>query len=180
MGCYIHFTKQEDVGGGDCQREKLGKADEGESVSLVSHLEALQTCYFVFKQYNSSVRCCYGPRETCEAANHTHDERCHGHNINVDSKDTLTCNLSIANAKKEDSGFYRVFNGDSELITKCHMIVTVPELNLWMLASVILSVALCISVATLAYLLKTQNESHNHDTKISNKYAPESIAMVDA
>lgn len=175
--CFIYLTKQEEVG--DCKREKIGEVNEGKSFSLVSHMEAFQTCYFVFKQYNSSVRCCYGPRETCESANQTHNERCHGHNTKVDSRDTHTCNLSIANVKKEDSGFYKVFNGDSELITKCHLIVTVPQLNYWMLASAILSVALCISVVTLAYLLKTQKGSHNCDAQKSYKHAPESILMVD-
>jgi len=144
--CFFHgyttnATKQQGSGGRYCHKEKLVKAEEGESVSLVSNIEARQTCYFVFTQHDSNLRCCYGPKETCEAAKHTSDEKCHEHNIKVDSMDTLTCNLSMENIKTEDSGFYTVFNfNDSEVITKCHMLVRVSELSHWMATTSVTSV----------------------------------------
>jgi len=165
-------------GGRYCQKEKLVEAEEGQSVSLVSNVEARQTCYFVFTQHDSNVRCCYGPKETCEADKHTSDEKCHEHNIKVDSMDTLTCNLSMENIKKEDSGFYTVFNfNDSEVITKCHMLVRVSELNHWMVASVILSgVLLCISVFLIYLKVKSKRVSKPATV---NKQDPEHISMVE-
>jgi len=166
-------------GGRYCQKEKLVEAEEGQSVSLVSNVEARQTCYFVFTQHDSNVRCCYGPKETCEADKNTSDEKCHEHNIKVDSMDTLTCNLSMENIKKEDSGFYTVFNfNDSEVITKCHMLVRVSELNHWMATTVATTVCVCVLLC-ISFVLGWVKRKRVSQPEIVNKQDSERTSIVD-
>ena len=98
--------------------------------------------------------------KTCENANHTSEEKCQKHIVKKKSTENSKCKLIINNIKIEDSGLYRIFS-NNKLITRCHVMVNVPELNHWLVISVVLFIVILILVTLLSLFLKTKKQSNN-------------------
>ena len=119
-------TAEEESKDFQCDHEFTPKF--GERLKLVSHVERLQTCHFIYTEENTGEQCCYnlvGREEDCETSDKyskRSSTRCHKEGeflVTVDSRGSGTCNLTIESVSEASAGQYRSYTADHELIQEC-------------------------------------------------------------
>ena len=95
----------------------------GERLTLISNVERLQSCHFVFEI--GGERCCYnkeGRKEDCEKNTNQVNTKClmeGEYVVTIDRRGTGTCNLSIESVNEYSAGQYRSYTADDEPIQEC-------------------------------------------------------------
>ena len=139
----------------------------GEGLKLVSHVERLQTCHFIYTEENTGEQCCYnlvGREEDCETSDKyskRSSTRCHKEGeflVTVDSRGSGTCNLTIESVSEASAGQYRSYTADDEPIQEC--IVKVVKVkgegaqgSVVIPVLVVLAILLAVTVAVVVTIL---------------------------
>ena len=95
----------------------------GERLTLISNVERLQSCHFVFEI--GGERCCYnkeGREGDCEKDKNQGNTKClmeDKYVVTIDGRGTGTCNLTIESVSEASAGQYRSYTADHELIQEC-------------------------------------------------------------
>ena len=97
----------------------------GERLTLISNVERLQSCHFVFTEDIGREQCCYnkeGREEDCEKDKIQGNTKClmeDEYVVTIDGRGTGTCNLTIESVSEYSAGHYRSYTADDEPIQEC-------------------------------------------------------------
>ena len=97
----------------------------GERLTLISNVERLQSCHFVFTEDIGGEQCCYnkeGREEDCEKDKIQGNTKClmeDEYVVTIDGRGTGTCNLTIESVSEYSAGQYRSYTADDEPIQEC-------------------------------------------------------------
>ena len=81
-------------------------------------MDPFEECYVVFRDPGNNYRCCYGPKEVCDA--YENGKECLQPNIEYFiHNDPKTCTLVIESVVKAQAGLYKFFNMDGNEIQEC-------------------------------------------------------------
>jgi len=117
-----HANADEETGDSECPKEIV----IGERLSLVTLIDRLETCHFVFTAVGkSSEQCCYfqkGRDEDCtDKLTKPNGKEClqeGEYNVTNDGRGTGTCSLTIDNVSEATAGNYKSYT-DRQLIQEC-------------------------------------------------------------
>jgi len=139
----------------------------GERLVLVSHIERLQTCHFVFTEENSGEQCCFnvdGREKDCEKYGGCPKEG--KHFVTIDGRGSGTCNLTIESVSDASAGHYKSYTADDDLIQ--YTVVTVigqgaiGPATITMIVFFIL-LFLTLTVRAMVYILSRQKHTGQKD-----------------
>ena len=97
----------------------------GERLTLISNVERLKSCHFVFTEDIGGEQCCYnkeGREGDCEKNKNQGNTKClmeDEYVVTIDGRGTGTCNLTIESVSEYSAGQYRSYTADDELIQEC-------------------------------------------------------------
>merc|ERR1719391_376892 len=132
-----------DEGNRDCRNENTIDVEQGEQLTLVSSVDPLERCYFVFTKNDNSDQCCYnenGFERDCTNSDkykQRSNSECAEYDLTVDSTLTLTCNLTIKSVSEAHAGLYKIYCADHKPIQGCVVTVSGGETNKWGAGSII-------------------------------------------
>ena len=128
LGCFLLLVTAEE-GRKECRNKNVLESKHGEEVTLVSDIEPLTRCYFVFTDNGGSGQCCFnehGSDEDCQTSGdykQRNYRNCPDYDLTVDSTDTETCTLTIKGVSEASAGQYKSYDADHAPIQEC--VVTV-------------------------------------------------------
>jgi len=114
----------------DCRGENAIDFKLGESLTLVSHVDPLKRCYFVFTDDDSSDQCCFNRKEnnedcdTSDKYKSRNSTKCPEYVLAVDSIEAKTCVLTITSVSENAAGQYKSFDAEDVPIQGCHVTVS--------------------------------------------------------
>ena len=101
------------------------EVENGERLILISNIERLQSCHFVFTEDIGGEQCCYnkeGREGDCEKDKSQGNTKClmeDEYVVTIDGRGTGTCNLTIESVSEYSAGHYRSYTADDEPIQEC-------------------------------------------------------------
>jgi len=128
----------------------------GEGLNLTTQVDILSRCHFVFTSEDQSFRCCYDSNsKDCDAYNYTtgNETKClqgEDYSVYVDSPGANTCTLVMREAQ---SGQYKSYNADQQLLQECHVIASSWE-EVWIAIPSAICVILVLGIL-LAFLIRS-------------------------
>ena len=129
LGCFLLLVTAEE-GRDECKNNVL-ESKHGEEVTLVSDIEPLTRCYFVFTDNGGSGQCCFnehGSDEDCQTSGdykQRNYRNCPDYALTVDSTDTETCTLTIKSVNEGAAGQYKSYDADhGKPIQECQVTVS--------------------------------------------------------
>ena len=133
----------------------------GERLNLISNVERLKSCHFVFTEDIGREQCCYnkeGREGDCEKNKNQGNTKClmeGKYVVTIDGKGTGTCNLSIESVNEYSAGQYRSYTADDEPIQEC--IVKVVKVKgggaQGSVVIVVVAILLAVTVAVVVTIL---------------------------
>lgn len=148
----------------DCRKENAIDVKFGEELTLISRVDPLKRCYFVFTDDDSSDQCCFNRKEhneDCETSdkyNPRNSMNCPEYVLKVDSIETRTCVLTITSVSETAAGQYRSFDADDVPIQGCHVTVSGEKSNGGGIKAIVgFSVALPLFGIALFFLWKNKD-----------------------
>jgi len=172
--CFFLFVTRHVKSDGDCRNKKDVTVEEGEELKLISSIEPLKRCYFVFTD-DSSNQCCFnrkGSNEDCETSkkyNSRNSTQCPEYALIVDSLDTETCTLTIKRANETVTGDYKIFDQNHKPIRECFVTVIAGggvSLN-GLIVALVLAV-LAVVLVIVIWRRKRSTETTTSDVEVQN------------
>jgi len=114
----------------NCRNNKGINVTKGEELTLISPVDPLMRCYFVFTDDDSGEQCCFskeGSNEDCESSGKykpRNNAKCPEHVLIVDSIETGTCILKIKSVSEAAAGEYKSYDADHKRIEGCQVTVS--------------------------------------------------------
>jgi len=130
LGCFLLLVTAE-----ECKNNVL-ESKHGEEVTLVSDIEPLTRCYFVFTDNGGSGQCCFnehGSDEDCETSEdykQRNYRNCPDYDLTIvngiDSTDTetFTCTLTIKSVNEGAAGQYNSYDANHKPLQGCQVTVS--------------------------------------------------------
>ena len=172
--CFFLFVTRHVKSDGDCRNKKDVTVEEGEELKLISSIEPLKRCYFVFTD-DSSDQCCFnrkGSNEDCETSNKykpRNSTQCPEYVLTVDSLDTETCTLTIKRAHEAAAGYYKIFDQNHHPIRECSVEVIASGGWTGTITGIIIAVLLFVTGAGyVAWRRKRNTETTTTDVEVQN------------
>jgi len=182
--CFFLFVTRHvksDEGSGDCRNKKDVTIKKGEELKLISSIEPLKRCYFVFTDNYSSNQCCYnrkGSDEDCETSNKYkpgNSTQCPEYDLIVDSLDTETCTLIIKNVGEAVAGDYKIFDQEDMPLRECIVIVIAGGGTGTIIGFIAALLLFVLGLGFLAWRRKRNTETTTSDVEIQNLLLPQNM-----
>ena len=116
----------------NCTVDKMVEGTAGQPLTLVTFVDPVDRCYFVFTHQHDNHQCCYDRKHDnfCGALSYKNGPEClkrDDFSVKIDSKGRSavdTCNITIKSDVMSSTSFgkWQSFNGDSQAKQKFHII----------------------------------------------------------
>ena len=110
-----------------CADDKTVKGVLGENLTLISLVNTVERCYFVFTHQDANYQCCYAEKDRNDCDAFDYDPRCLTSNKYAVKIDSLggsavnTCNLTIESVNSASDGNYQSFSNLGQAIQRCNI-----------------------------------------------------------
>jgi len=154
----------------DCRGENAIDFKLGESLTLVSHVDPLKRCYFVFTDDDSSDQCCFYRKENnedCESSDKyspRNSANCPEYVLTVDSIETGTCVLTITSVDENAAGQYKSFDAEDVPIQGCHVTVSGGKWGTGAVVGILFAAALLIVSGITIFVLVRKKKDEDSES----------------